>query len=137
MRDNISTYKLERQFSRTGRRIAPKFCTHVRIDTLTLIFLTHPTLGGVRGLCIVKNLSRRTVPKFGTHVRIDTLTLKKYFFLTHPTPGGLSEPICGDDVAMMWRRCGYDDVCGWQLYFTYLFRDTTVGPRPNLGRVCG
>ena len=32
----LSTYKLERQFFRTGRRIAPKFCTHVRIDTLTL-----------------------------------------------------------------------------------------------------
>ena len=27
-----STYKLERQFFRTGRRIAPKFCTRVRIE---------------------------------------------------------------------------------------------------------
>ena len=32
-----STYKFERIFFRTGRRIAPKFGTHVPIDTLTLI----------------------------------------------------------------------------------------------------
>ena len=32
-----STYKFERQNFRTGRRIAPKFGTHVPIDTLTLI----------------------------------------------------------------------------------------------------
>ena len=32
-----STYKFERHNFRTGRRIAPKFCTHVRIETrLTL-----------------------------------------------------------------------------------------------------
>ena len=76
---------------RPSRRTAPKFGTHVQIDTLTLKQqqnLTHPTLGGFRGLSIVKNLSRRTAPKFGTHVRIDTLTLKKN--LTHPTPGGLT-----------------------------------------------
>ena len=66
-----------------SRRTAPKFGTHVRIDTLTLKKkLTHPTPGGFRGLSIVKNLSRRTAPKFGTRVRIDTLTLKK--MLTHP-----------------------------------------------------
>ena len=61
------------------RRTAPKFGTHVRIDTLTLTNknLTHPTPGGYRGLYIVKNLSRRIAPKFGMHVRIDTLTLKK------------------------------------------------------------
>ena len=70
------------------RRTAPKFGTHVRIDTLTLKFvLTHHTPGGFRGLSIVKNLSRRTAPKFDKHVRIDTLTLKKNN-LTHPTPGG-------------------------------------------------
>ena len=64
-----------------SRRIAPKFGTHVQIDTLTLKKkkkLTHPTPGGFRGLYIVKNLSRRTAPKFGTHVRIDTLTLTKF-----------------------------------------------------------
>ena len=33
----ISTYKFERENVRTGRRIAPKFGTHVPIDTLTLI----------------------------------------------------------------------------------------------------
>ena len=78
-------------FFRTGHRIAPKFGTHVRIDTLTLkkiTIWTHPTPGGFRGLYIVKNLSRRIAPKFGTHVRIDTLTLKKITILSHPTPGG-------------------------------------------------
>ena len=34
---SLSTYKFERQNFRTGRRIAPKFGTHVPIDTLTLI----------------------------------------------------------------------------------------------------
>ena len=33
----LSTYKFERQNFRTGRRIAPKFGTHVPIDTLTLL----------------------------------------------------------------------------------------------------
>ena len=40
-----------------SRRIASKFGTHVRIDTLTLNkikLLTHPTPGGFRGLYIVK-----------------------------------------------------------------------------------
>ena len=55
-----------------SRQTAPKFGTHVRIDSLTLKkhFFTHPTPGGFRRLTIVKNLSRRTAPKFGTHVRI-------------------------------------------------------------------
>ena len=93
------------------RRTAPKFGTHVRIDTLTLKKknLTHPTPGGFRGLSIVKNLSRRTAPKFGTHVHIKTLTLKKN--LTHPTSGGLG---------------GY--------LLLKIFRD---GPCPNLARMCG
>ena len=67
------------------RRTAPKFGTHVRIDTITLNKLTPPTPGGFRGLSTVKNLSRRTAPKFGTHVRIDTLTLKK---IDPPPPQG-------------------------------------------------
>ena len=83
----LSTYKFESHFFRTGHRIAPKLCTHVRIDTL-----------------------------------------KKEFFLTHPTPGGLSEP--NPDVAMFVAAW----LCG---LFTYLFRDTTVRPRPNLARMCG
>ena len=29
----VSTYKVKRHFFRHGRRIAPKFCTHVRIET--------------------------------------------------------------------------------------------------------
>ena len=85
---HLSYYKIEGHFFRTGHRIAPKFCTHVRIDTLTLKqikMLTHPTPGGFRGLYIFKNLSRRTAPKFGTHVRIDTLTLKK---IDPPHPRG-------------------------------------------------
>ena len=44
---------------------------------------------------------------------------------------------------MMWRRCLFVCLfvclwpCGWQLRFTYLFRDTNVGPRQNLARMCG
>ena len=41
-------------FFRHDRRAAPKFCTHVRIETITLKKkLTHPTPGGFRGLSIV------------------------------------------------------------------------------------
>ena len=92
------------------RRTAPKFGTHMRLDTLTLKKLTHPTPEGFMGLYIVNNLSRRTAPKFSTHVWIDTLTLKK-IKLTHPTPGGL-----GGNLLLK------------------IFRD---GPRPNLARMCG
>ena len=83
-------YTLHLLISGHDSRTAPKFGSHVRIDTLTLNFFFDPPdpRGGLRGLSIVKNLSRRTAPKFGTHVRIDTLTLKKIKFLTHPTPGG-------------------------------------------------
>ena len=71
------------------RRTAPKFGTHVRIDTLTLKKnLTHPTPGGFRGLYIVKKNSRWIAPKFGTHVRIDTLTLKKKKKFDPPHPRG-------------------------------------------------
>ena len=68
---------------KNSRRIAPKFGTHVRIDTLTLkknFFFDPPHPRGFRGLYNVKNLSRRIAPKFGTHVRIDTLTLNKIIF---------------------------------------------------------
>ena len=83
-RADTSSYASLTYFGDLLRRTAPKFGTHVRIDTLTFtFFFTHPTPGG---LSIVKNISRRTAPKFGTHVRIDTLTLKKN--LTLPTPGG-------------------------------------------------
>ena len=44
-----SYYKIEGHFFRTGRQNAPKFCTHVRMDTLTLKTLkkwTHTTPGG-------------------------------------------------------------------------------------------
>ena len=61
---HISTYKFERQNFRTGRRIAPKFGTHVPIYTLTLIGykkLTHPTPGGFRGLLdVVRSFLRVT-----------------------------------------------------------------------------
>ena len=95
-----------------SRRTAPKFGTHVRIDTLTfkkIKMLTQPTPGGFRGLSIVKNILRRTVPKFGTHVRIDILTLNKIW----PTPpqGGLG---------------GY-----------LLLKIFCDGPRPNLAHMCG
>ena len=53
-------------------RTAPKFGTHVRIDTLTLK-KNWPTTshGGLGGFLLLKNLSRRTAPKFGMQVRID------------------------------------------------------------------
>ena len=93
-----STYKFESHFFRTGRRIAPKFCTHVRIDTLTFNFCFDP-----------------------------------------PHPRGVKRAY----VWMMWRWClcfcGFVRLwlCGWQPRFTYLFRDTTVRPRPNVARMCG
>ena len=43
----ISTYKFKRAFFRHERRTAPKFGTHVRIDTLTLKKLTNPTPWGL------------------------------------------------------------------------------------------
>ena len=51
----ISYYKLEGNYLRHGRRTAPKFRTHVRIETrlaLTYKQMTHPTPGGFRGLPI-------------------------------------------------------------------------------------
>ena len=51
-----------------------------------------------------------------------------------PHPGGLSEPMCEwcGEVAMMMFVCLFDDVCGSCIRFTYLFRDTTVGPHPKI-----
>ena len=87
-RGGVVVWVIHLLISGHDRRTAPKFGTHVRIDTLTLKKnLTHPTRGGIGGYILLKNLSRRIAPKFGTHVRIDTLTLK-ITMLTHPTPGG-------------------------------------------------
>ena len=67
------------------RRTAPKFGTHVRIDTITLhLVLTHPTQGGLGGYLLLKNLSQRTAPKFGKHVRIHTLTFNCFVYPPHP-----------------------------------------------------
>ena len=58
----LSTYKFERQNFRYGRRNEPKFGTHVRIDTLTLKKLTHPTPGGFSGLLdVVRSFVRSFV----------------------------------------------------------------------------
>ena len=49
------TYKFKRAFFRHDRRTAPKFGTHVRIETrlaLTKKKLTNPTPEGFRGLLI-------------------------------------------------------------------------------------
>ena len=68
------------------------------------------------------------------HVRIETrlaLTQKK---LSTPPQGGLGGYLlCGDDVCGMW------DVCGMMFVgcVAMAFFDTTVGPRPNLARMCG
>ena len=51
----ISTYKFKRAFFRHDRRTAPKFGTHVRIETrlaLTNNFFTENTPEGFRGLFI-------------------------------------------------------------------------------------
>ena len=132
---HVSYYKIERQNFRTGPRIAPKFGTHVPIDTLTLKTLkkwTHPR-GVKRAYTCVNDVAimfvlaevvflwllytlhllilghdRRTAPKFGTHVRIDTLTIKKKI---DPPRGGLG---------------GY--------ILLKIFRH---GSRPNLARICG
>ena len=70
----------------------------------------------------VQNLGaiRRTVrKKWLSHLK------KK---LTHPTPGGLSEPMCewcGDDVCVFVVLCVCGCVGGSCIRFTYLFRDTT------------
>ena len=107
----VSTYKFKRHFFRHGHRTAPKFGTHVRIETrLALtkkINPAHPrgVIGGylcvwvatptmmwddvvLWDVCGFFRHDRRTAPKFCTHVRRDTLTLKKIQNLTHPTPGG-------------------------------------------------
>ena len=74
-------------FFRTDRRIAPKFGTHVWIDTLTLkTNLTHPTPGWFRGLSIVKKsfaMDRAQI----RHACADRYSHLK-FVLTQPTPGG-------------------------------------------------
>ena len=69
------------------RRTAPKFGTHVRIDTLTLKQnLTHPTPGWFRGLSIVKKYFATDRAKMW-HACADRYShLNKK--LTHPTPGG-------------------------------------------------
>ena len=78
-RGGVVVWVIHLLISGHDRRTAPKFGTHVRIDTLTLNFFFDPPHpgGGYRELYIVKNLSRRIARKFGTHVRIDTLTLNK------------------------------------------------------------
>ena len=99
-----STYKFKIHIFRHGRRTAPTFGTHIRIETrlaLTNFFLPIPPqvgLGGyilmcvgcvmfvcgfvglwhdVCGMCV-------TAPKLGTYVRIDTLTLNKKCDSLHP-----------------------------------------------------
>ena len=49
-----STYKFKRAFFRHDRRTAPKFGTHVRIETRLALTkkLTNPTPEGFRGLFI-------------------------------------------------------------------------------------
>ena len=120
-----------------SRRTAPKFGTHVRIDTLTLKkikCLTHPTPGGFRGLYIVKNLSRRTAPKFGTHVRIDTLTLKNIKKLTHPTPGGFRGLNCLARLALARERTpsSFSKLLDFKVWKNYTVRDFCSKTDPTM-----
>ena len=99
----FSYYKIERPNFRTGHRNAPKFCTHVRIDTLTL------------------------------------KTLKK---MDQPHPRGVKRAYTCGDVGVCLCVCLCVCVCLWlaAVYASltpYLFRYTTVGPSPNLARMCG
>ena len=120
MSENRS-FGLQALFGDLLRRTAPKFGTHVRIDTLTLKQnLTHPTRGGFRGLSIVKNLSRRTAHKCGTHVRIDTLTLKKLKILTHPTPGGFRRLNCLARLALARERT--PSISKLEIHFVLMYR---------------
>ena len=101
-----STYKVKRHFFRHGRRIARKFCTHVRIETrLALSYkkldpphpipietrlyraVGRPAAGRLQAVHCgqISYESLRILGKFCTHVQIDTLTLKKIKILTHPT----------------------------------------------------
>ena len=60
-------------------------------------------------------------------MRIDTLTLKKLKNLTHPTPGGLSEP--NPDVAMcvvVWL-CGC--VAVWVIHLLISGHDRRTAPK--------
>ena len=84
----LSSYYILDRRTAPSDRTAPKFGTHVRIDSLTLKKIgPTPTPGEFRGLSIVKNLSRPNAPKFCTHVRIYSLTSKKN--VTHPHPRGV------------------------------------------------
>ena len=61
---NKSTYTFKRAFFRHDRRTAPKFGTHVRIETrlaLTKNKLTNPTPEGFRGLFIEGRAVRSSV----------------------------------------------------------------------------
>ena len=81
----LSIIKVKRAFFRHDRRTAPKFGTHVWIDTLTLKKLTHPTPGGCRGLSIVKNLSRQMwsfLPVMSRHWFIARWSFRKIVILT-------------------------------------------------------
>ena len=129
-----STYNFKRHFFRHGRRTAPKFGTHVRIDTLTLKKIDPPHKGGgyplpgFRGLSIVKNLSRWTAPKFGTHVRIDTVTLTK---IDPPHPRGFR--------GLSIDFCGLLDVCGfggWCLWDVCGFLSTRPSDRAQIWHAC-
>ena len=52
--------------------------------------------------------------------------------MAHPTPGGLGGYLLMF-VGCVMRVGLWDDVCG----MCVAFFDTTVGPRPNLARMCG
>ena len=136
------------------RRTAPKFGTHVRIDTLTLKKnLTHPTPGGFRGLSIVKK-SFATDRAQIWHACADRYShLKQKKNVTHPTPGGFrglsivkklsrrTAPKFGTHVRIdtltlkKIKNLTHPTPGGLGGYLLLkIFRD---GPRPNLARMCG
>ena len=65
-----------------SRRTAPKFGTHVRIDTLTLKNVTHPTPGGCRGLnCLARlALARERTPSVSNKYNINSVLFVLYIY---------------------------------------------------------
>ena len=83
----LSSYYILDRRTAPSDRTAPKFGTHVRMDSLTLKKMDPPPpQGGLGGYLLLTNLSRRNAPKLCTHVRIYSLTSKKN--VTHPHPRG-------------------------------------------------
>ena len=106
----------------------------MRIDTLTLKKLTHPTPGGLSepnpdvAMFVVVWLCGCVVVWLCGCVVVWMCGCVVVWLC-----GCVVVWLCG--CVVVWL-CGCVVVWLCEL-FTYLFRDTTVGPRPNLAHMCG